>query len=67
MEQVRREVGSWSWWPREHRRHTRCLDEEIMSGLTYFLRIGSAGRDIDVDVLTTELVIDRRQTHKMRL
>ncbi|MGH3868363.1 MAG: hypothetical protein ACRDQ4_20030 [Pseudonocardiaceae bacterium] len=68
MEQVLREVSPWSWWPSDHRRHTRCVGEEgMLSGVTDVVWIGPAGRDIGVDVLATELVIDWRLTHRVTL
>lgn len=68
MEQVRREVCSWAWWSGERRRHPRCINKEvILFGLTDFLRIGRTGRDVDVDVLATELVIDWRLAHRVTL
>jgi hypothetical protein len=68
MEQVRREISSWAWWPGERRRHACCINKEvILFGLIDFLRIGRTGRDVDVDVLATELVIDWRLAHRMTL
>ncbi len=64
-------VSSWPWWPAKHRfRARRCVQEvgsdEVADGVADPwdpLRVSPGGRDIGVDSLTTELVIDRRLAH----
>lgn len=66
--QVCGKVGPWPWWPSEHSGRSRRVSEEVMLfGMTDLFRIGLAGRDIGVDEFATELVVDRRLTHKVTL
>jgi hypothetical protein len=56
-------VSSWAWWP-DYRRRTRPLGAQaVFPGMTDRLRVIPCGRDISVDSLATQLVINRRLAH----
>lgn len=58
--------SSWPWWPAKHRaRIRRCVRAAVLSGMTSPVRVGLGGREIDVDSLATELVIDRCLAHEV--
>lgn len=57
-------VSSWSWWSGEHRRRIRPGSEEVVSpGAGDVVRVSPGVRDVGVESLATELVIDRRRVH----
>jgi hypothetical protein len=57
-------VSSWPGWPGEYRCGScRVGGQAVLSGVIDLLRVNPRGRDIGVDSLVTELVIDRRLTH----
>jgi hypothetical protein len=61
---VRGEISSSPWWSPEHRRRIRRVGgDAVVSGVPDRLRVSPGGRDIGVDSLATELVIDRRLAH----
>jgi hypothetical protein len=61
---VRGEVSPRPGRPGEHLRSTPCVGgHKVSSGVIGLFRANPSGRDIDVDVLATELVIDRCLTH----
>ena len=51
-------TGKHCGWPRPTGGETVC------PAVSRLLRLGSGGRDIGVDSLTTELVVDRRLAHR---
>jgi hypothetical protein len=59
---VRAKVSPWAWCS-EHRDRNRHLNEMVFAGVIDPLRVGPGGRDLGVDSLATQLVIDRRLTH----
>jgi hypothetical protein len=57
------EISRWTW--SEHRgRNRRASQPRVFAGVTDQLRVSPGGRDIGVDSLTTQLVINRRLTHR---
>jgi hypothetical protein len=57
------EISRWTW--SEHRRRNRRDDQQrVLPGVTDQLRVSPGGRDIGVDSLATQLVINRRLTHR---
>jgi len=61
---VRGEVSPRPWRPSEHLRSIPCVGgHKVSPGVIDLFRTNLGGRDIDVDVLATELVIDRCLTH----
>jgi hypothetical protein len=59
------EIRSWPWRPAEHRRGTRPAGGKAMfPTVINRLRVGCSGRDISVDSLATELIIDGRLAHE---
>ncbi|MDQ3764415.1 MAG: hypothetical protein M3460_23495 [Actinomycetota bacterium] len=63
MALVRGDISSWPGWP-EHCRRTRCVGEQaVFPGALDPLQIRLASRDIGVDPLATQLVIDRYLAH----
>jgi hypothetical protein len=61
---VRGEVSSWPGSPGEYRCGTCRVDgQAVLPGMIDLLRVNPRGRDISVDSLATELVIDRRLAH----
>jgi hypothetical protein len=59
---VRAKVSPWAWCY-EHRDRNRHLNEMVFAGVIDPLPVGPGGRDLGVDSLATQLVIDRRLTH----
>jgi hypothetical protein len=57
------EIRSWPWRPAERRRTRPIGGKAMFPTVTNRLRVGSSGRDISVDSLATELVIDGSLTH----
>ncbi|MDT7716818.1 MAG: hypothetical protein QOH09_2810 [Pseudonocardiales bacterium] len=56
-------ISRWTW--SEHRgRNRRDGQHSVFTGATDQLRVSPGGRDIGVDSLTTQLVINRRLTHR---
>jgi hypothetical protein len=56
------EISRWTW--AEHRRRNRRDDQpRVFAGMTDQLRVSPGGRDISVDSLTTQLVINRCLPH----
>jgi hypothetical protein len=61
---VRSEISSCPWWSVERRRHTCSAGREaVFPRVTDPLQVSIGGRDIGVDLLATELVIDRGLAH----
>ena len=57
------EISHWTRF--EHRgRNRRDGQHRVTTGVTDQLRVSSGGRDIGIDPLTTQLVINRRRTHR---
>ena len=57
------EISCWAW--AEYRsRNRRANQHRLFAGMTEQLWISPGGRDISVDPLTTQLVINRRLTHR---
>jgi hypothetical protein len=57
------EISRWTW--SEHRgRNRRDGQPRVFAGVTDQLRVSPGGRDIGVDSLATQLVINRRLTHR---
>ncbi len=54
------EVSSWIWWF-EHR--GRVGEPVVCAGVIERLRVSPGGRDLGVDSLATQLVINRRVAH----
>ena len=64
MPLVRGELSACPSWPARHRAGTRrCVRAAGLSGVTNPLGAGPGGRDIGIDSLATELVIDRCLAH----
>lgn len=60
---VHLEVSPGTWWS-EHPRRTRPIGAQAVSpGMIDPLRVVPGGRDISVDSLATNLVINRRLAH----
>ncbi|MGH3769907.1 MAG: hypothetical protein ACRDRW_00660 [Pseudonocardiaceae bacterium] len=60
------EIGSWPPWRPAEQRHTGARPpggEALLSGRTDPVRVSPGSRDISVDSLAAELVIDRRLAH----
>jgi hypothetical protein len=57
------EISRWTW-SEHHRRNRRDGQHSVFAGATDQLRVSPGGRDIGVDSLTTQLVINRRLTHR---
>jgi hypothetical protein len=56
-------ISRWTW--SEHRgRNRRDGQHSVFTGATDQLRVSPGGRDIGVDSLATQLVINRRLTHR---
>jgi hypothetical protein len=56
-------ISRWTW--AEHRgRNRRDGQPRVFAGVTDQLWISPGGRDISIDSLTTQLVINRRLTHR---
>jgi len=54
-------ISFWPWWSAEHCRRTRrSVREAVSSVVIYPLRLSSCGRDVGVDSLAAELVVNRR-------
>lgn len=58
------EISRWTWWPEHHRRNRRDGQHRVFAGATDQLRVSPSGRDISVDSLATQLVINRRLPHR---
>jgi hypothetical protein len=56
-------ISRWTW-SEHHRRNRRDNQHTVFTGATDQLRVSPGGRDIGVDPLTTQLVINRRLTHR---
>lgn len=54
------EVSSWIWWF-EHR--GRVGEPVVCAGVIERLRVSPGGRDLGVESLATQLVINRRVAH----
>jgi hypothetical protein len=58
------EANAWTWWS-DPRGRTRRDDQHVVSAAaTDHLRDSLSGRDIGVDSLTTQLVINRCSAHR---
>ncbi len=55
------EISRWTW---SDGRNWRDGQSRVFAGVTDQLRVSPDGRDISVDSLTTQLVIDRCLTHR---
>ena len=61
----RGEIRSWPWWPAEHRRRTWPAGGKAMFPTVITrLRLVHGGRNISIDSLATELIIDGRWAHE---
>jgi hypothetical protein len=57
------EISRWTW--SEHRgRNRRDGQHSVFTGVTDQLWVSPSGRDVGVDSLATQLVINRRVTHR---
>lgn len=59
---VRGEVSSWAEGP-EHRWNQRVGGQAVFSGVSGSVRVWPTGRDISVDSLATQLIINRCLAH----
>ncbi len=57
------EISRWTW-SEHHRRNRRDNQQRVFAGVTDQLWVHPGGGDIGVDPLTTQLVINRRLTHR---
>ncbi len=57
------EISRWTW-PEHHGRTRPDGQPRVFAGMTDQLWVSPGGRDIGVDPLTTQLVINRRLTHR---
>jgi hypothetical protein len=60
---IRGEVSSWTWWCEHRGRNRRVGEQAVFAGVIDPLRVSPGGRDIRVDSLATQLVINRRLAH----
>jgi hypothetical protein len=57
------EISRWTG-SEHHRRNRRASQHRVFAEVTDQLRVSPGGRDIGVDPLTAQLVINRRLTHR---
>ena len=57
------EISRWTW-SEHHRRNRRDNQHSVFAGVPDQLRVSPGGRDIGIDSLATQLVINRRLTHR---
>jgi hypothetical protein len=57
---IRGEVSPWTWWSKHHGRNRRVGEQAVVAVVIDPLWVRPGGRDIRVDVLATQLVINRR-------
>jgi hypothetical protein len=60
---TRGEVSAWTWWCEHRGRNRRVGEQAVFAGVIDPLRVSPGGRDIRVDSLATQLVINRRLAH----